>query len=115
MLTRMRTFRLVRLLATAAMLAAVVRPYGNPTVCGLANAPAPGEEQHHGEYGTAAAISGHHASCHESMGCDLATVGLVLDVEPEIPTMAAHAEAVIAPASSPLSSTLLPTTPPPRA
>lgn len=115
MLTRMRTFRLVRLLATLAMLAAVVRPYGNPTVCGLANATAPGEEQHHGEQGSEPVISGHHTSCHESMGCDLATVGLVLDVEPEIPTMAAHAEAVIAPTSSPSSSTILPTTPPPRA
>ncbi len=105
----------MRLLATAAMLAAVVRPYGNPTVCGLANAPAPGEEQHHGEQVSEPVISGHHTSCHESMGCDLATLGLALDVEPEIPTMAAHAEAVIAPASAPLSSTLLPTTPPPRA
>jgi len=110
----MKTFRLVRLLATLAMLAAVVRPYGNPTVCGLANAPAPGEEQHHGHH-VSATISGDHSSCHESMGCDLATLGLALDVEPEIPTMAAHAEAVIAPASLPLSSTLLPTTPPPRA
>ena len=111
----MRTFRLVRLLAALAMFTAVVRPYGNPTVCGLANAPAPGEEQHHGEQVSEPVISGHHTSCHKSMGCDLATVGLVLDVEPEIPTMAAHAEAVIAPASAPLSSTLLPTTPPPRA
>ena len=111
----MRTFRLVRLLATAAMLAAVVRPYGNPTVCGLANQPDAGQEQHHDQHGAAAAISSHRTSCHESMGCDLATLGLALDVEPEIPTMAAHAEAVIAPASLPLSSTLLPTTPPPRA
>ncbi len=111
----MRTLRLVRLLATAAMLAAVVRPYGNPTVCGLANQPAPGEAQHHDQHDSDVTISAHHTSCHESMGCDLATLGLALDAEPEIPTMATHAEAVIAPTCSPSSSTILPATPPPRA
>ncbi len=113
----MRTHRVVRLLAAAVMLAAVVRPYGNPTVCGVAgHEPAAEAEHHHApSHGMAATAQAPMDSCHEQMGCGLASLGLALTGEPDIPTLQEHAEVTAVGAPALHSALLAPTTPPPRA
>jgi hypothetical protein len=114
MLIRMKVHRLLRLLAALVMLAAVVRPFGNLTVCGLSEHPATAEQHHQGAPAAAVTMD-HDGSCHEQMGCGLATLGIKLDTEPAIPTVPAHGESIAAGVSSPASTILLPLTPPPRA
>ena len=106
--------RLLRLFAALAMLAAVARPFGNPTVCGMAEH-AVTSEQHQHSFHAPVVATDHGDSCHEQMGCGLATVGLKLDAEPVIPTVPSHVAHHAAALGTPSSSTLLPVTPPPKA
>ena len=109
-----KAHRLLRLVAALAMLAALVRPFGNPTVCAMAGHRPDSVQHQHGSHAPVVA-SDHDDSCHEQMGCGLATLGLKLQTQPAIPTLPTHEQDVGAALTSPQSSTQLPLTPPPRA
>jgi hypothetical protein len=112
----MRTHRVVHLLTAAVMLAAVARPFGNPAVCGLAGHEAVAEaaHQHALPHAATAAAQAAADSCHELMGCWLASLGMAFEAEPDIPTLQEHTEVIALRTPTVHSALLPPSTPPPK-